>query len=291
MALTIGIICAFIAMFAWGFGDYLIQRSTRSIGDWETIFIISLVGTLVLAPFSASKVGVLFINKGQDIILLLIASVVLFVAALLEFEALRRGKLSVVEPIWSSEIIASAVLAFFLLGERLSFIQCAVIVMLIIGLFLVSIRSATSVRRLLVEKASLLALGSAIVMGGANFLFGISSRATDPLVTNFFTSLFLVVCSGIYLLAKGKMRTLWTDIARAPGRLLTMSVLDNGAWIAFAFAMTLAPIGIAVALSESYIIIAVLLGLLSNKERLHRHQKIGLVIAIVFAIVLALITI
>lgn len=44
---------------------------------------------------------------------------------------------------------------------------------------------------------------------------------------------------------------------------------------------------IAVALSESYIIIAVILGLAVNKERLERHQKIGLFVAMVSAIVLA----
>lgn len=46
-------------------------------------------------------------------------------------------------------------------------------------------------------------------------------------------------------------------------------------------------IGIATALSESYIIVAVLLGLVVNKERLDVHQKIGLIVAIAAAITLA----
>ena len=70
-----------------------------------------------------------------------------------------------------------------------------------------------------------------------------------------------------------------------------MSVSDKTAWVAFAFAMTLAPIGIVVALSESYIIIAVLLGLAINRERLAAHQKVGLVTAIAAAITLAAITV
>ena len=69
-----------------------------------------------------------------------------------------------------------------------------------------------------------------------------------------------------------------------------MSLLDKIAWVAFAFAMSLAPIGIIVALSESYIIIAVILGLTINKEKIKFHQKIGLVMAIISAIVLAAIT-
>jgi drug/metabolite transporter (DMT)-like permease len=51
--------------------------------------------------------------------------------------------------------------------------------------------------------------------------------------------------------------------------------------------MTLAPIAISVALSESYIIIAVLLGMFVNKERLRKHQIFGMIVAIISAILLA----
>ena len=65
------------------------------------------------------------------------------------------------------------------------------------------------------------------------------------------------------------------NIRENKGILTGMCILDNIAWIAFAWAMTLAPIGIVVALSESYIIIAVLLGMFVNREFLRKHQKIG----------------
>lgn len=54
--------------------------------------------------------------------------------------------------------------------------------------------------------------------------------------------------------------------------------------------MSLASIGVATALSESYIIITVILGLAVNHERLDAHQKIGLVLAIAAAVALAAIT-
>ncbi len=69
-----------------------------------------------------------------------------------------------------------------------------------------------------------------------------------------------------------------------------MAVTDNVAWIAYTFAMTLTAIGVATALSESYIIITVLLGLTINRERLEFHQKLGLVTALIAAVVLAAIT-
>ncbi len=51
MLTSVGIGLAFVAMLCWGLGDFLIQRSTRKIGDWETLFIISAFGTGILLPF------------------------------------------------------------------------------------------------------------------------------------------------------------------------------------------------------------------------------------------------
>ncbi|TSC57963.1 MAG: hypothetical protein Greene041679_205 [Parcubacteria group bacterium Greene0416_79] len=41
MSITVGIGLAFVAMLSWGIGDFLIQKSTRKIGDTETLFLIS----------------------------------------------------------------------------------------------------------------------------------------------------------------------------------------------------------------------------------------------------------
>ena len=69
-----------------------------------------------------------------------------------------------------------------------------------------------------------------------------------------------------------------------------MSIADNVAWVAYVFSMTLAPIAVATALSESYIVITVLLGLFVNHEKLQKHQKVGLVAAVAVALALASIT-
>lgn len=70
-----------------------------------------------------------------------------------------------------------------------------------------------------------------------------------------------------------------------------MAIADNVGWIAFAFAMALAPIGVAAALSESYIAVAVILGLAVNRERLEPHQTAGLILALISAVTLAALTI
>lgn len=43
---SLGILFAFVAMLFWGFGDFMIQKSTRKIGDWETVFLITFATTI-----------------------------------------------------------------------------------------------------------------------------------------------------------------------------------------------------------------------------------------------------
>src|SRR3989344_1304783 len=112
MNISVGIGLAFVAMLCWGFGDFLIQRSTRKIGDWETLFFITAFGAVVLAPFVYKDIPSLFTEVSRTTYILLGASVILLIAALLDFEALKKGKLAVVEPIWSSEVPVAALLSF-----------------------------------------------------------------------------------------------------------------------------------------------------------------------------------
>ena len=277
-------------MFCWGFGDFLIQKSTRKFGDWETLFLISIVGAILLLPFIYYDLPNVFAFQNNSFFVLLLASCILLGAALLDFEALKKGKLAVVEPLWSLEIPISTLLAFFIVHESISYGQGGLIALLVFGLILVSLRSYHLEKRVWLEKGTLLALLAAITMGSANFFVGIGARATNALMMNWFLSTFLAIISFSYLIYHKKFLKLFKDFRENKRSLVSMCILDNVAWIAFAFSMVLAPIAIAVALSESYIIIAVLLGMYVNKEFLRIHQKIGLVIAIISAIILAILT-
>ena len=287
MTASVGIGLAFVAMLCWGFGDFLIQKSTRKLGDWETLFVISLFGVLVLLPFVWKNIPGVLMGSLGNILILSAASVIILLAALIDFEALRKGKLAIVEPIWSLEVPVAALLAYFLLDERISLFQIIFIVALLVCLMMVSFREKSFSKSLLVEKGALLAVLGALIMGCSNFLMGWGGRVTDPLFVNFFTNVFLTLATLLFLIVTGRMNRVWGDIKHGYGYLLPMALFDNIAWIAYVFAMNLSSIAVVTALSESYIIITVLLGLFINKEKIQKHQKVGLVGAIIFAIVLA----
>lgn len=289
MNITVGIGLAFVAMLCWGFGDFLIQKSTRKLGDWETLFLITFLGAIMLLPFVWRDIAPVFV-WGDQLKILLIAGLVLFIAALLEFDALKRGKLAVIEPIWSFEVPAAAMMAFIILGERITLFQILLIALLVICLFLVSFKEKTFNKKFFMERGVLLAFFGAITMGVANFYMGWGGRVTDPLMINFFADLFIMVLTGVYLLINGKLINAFVNLKNNYRFILPMSISDKVAWLAFVFSMTLAPIAVATALSESYIIVAVILGIAINKEKLQVHQKIGLIGAIITAVILAMVT-
>ena len=61
-AMVGGVLAAVIAMVCWGFGDFLIQRFARRIGDWESLFYISLFGAIVILPFIYGQLHLLLSN-------------------------------------------------------------------------------------------------------------------------------------------------------------------------------------------------------------------------------------
>ncbi len=286
MAIGLGILFAIGALLSWGFGDFFIQRTTRKLGDWSTLFVISLFGLIILTPFVYKDFGAI----NESFLLFLVVSSVLLIAALLDFEALKRGKLAIIEPALALEVPVSAMLAFLLIREVSSFLQIILIAGVMLGITLVSLKSFHFKRRVWIEKGAILGMLGALFMGTSNFLVGFASRISNPLLVTWFYSLFLVLVCLIYLVVNGKIKKLFADVKRNSKTVLAVSIFDNAAWIFFAFAMTLIPIAIAVALSESYIALAALLGLVINRERLLKHQLVGLVLTLVSAIILATIT-
>jgi drug/metabolite transporter (DMT)-like permease len=282
-----GILLAITALLSWGLGDFLIQRSARKFGDWMALFYITAFGSIVLFPFILKDLAPALASHG--ILLWLIAIVTLFFA-LLDFEALRIGKISVIEPIYAFEIPIAALLASYFAHERLSAAQGILIFCIMVGIFLISTRSFGHLKRIHLEKGVWFAAFATIGMGTANFLFGVGSRVTNPLVVNWFADIFLtIVCLG-YLFFSDGLRDVMVGFRSNQRLVLMVSFFDNLAWIAFSYAMLFIPIAVATGISEGYIAFAGGLGLIFNREKLLKHQWIGFFLAASAVIALAIVT-
>jgi bacterial/archaeal transporter family protein len=284
-----GVLAALGALISWGFGDFSIQRATRVFGDIRTLIFIGLAGIIGLFPFVHNEVLPLLFDTSR-LMLLSVTGLVIFVAAILDFEALKEGKIAVVEPVLAFELPVAVALAAVFLGERLTPMQFGLAAATFGGIVL----SVTKHRRhlhyheRLLEPGVLLAVVGSFIMGGVNFLVGVSSQQTSPMLAIWFTNVMFTVLSVGYLTWQGELQVLFSGVLKHPGPVIAVCVLDNMAWVFYAAAASLIPIAIATTISESYVALAVLLGLFINKEKLERHQLAGVIIVVVSVLVLSL---
>jgi len=283
-----GILFAFLAMASWGVGDFLVQRSTRRFGDLSALFFVSGFAAIALLPFVFKDIHNIF--TGNIFWLFLLAAILVFVSSLFDYEALRRGKASVIAPVFSFEIVVAAILSWTIIGEKLGFWQVVLVLILASGLFFVSTKSFTHFRSLRTERGVWQAILATFGVAGVSFCFAVVARESDPLLVNWFSATVVFIFIAIYILIQKRfveVVNLWKE-----NKFLALSVgfFTNFAWISFTAATLFIPIAIATGISEGYIALTVLLGLIFNKEKLRHHQKIGLVLTIAACICLAFIS-
>jgi drug/metabolite transporter (DMT)-like permease len=285
MGLETGLLFAFLAMLSWGIGDFLIQKTTRKVGDVEALAFIGLIGAIGLLPFMANDFQLLF--SFQNVLILLVLGVITFIVALFNFEALKKGKLSIVDVVLELELPITIVLGFLVFRETLSVLQLSIISLIFIGIVLMATKSFSHFKKGL-EKGVLLAVIAAIGMGAVNFLTAASSKQISPLMAVWFPwVVFTILCiiaiskrDGLPKLIKNGLRFKWLVLA--------MGVFDTAAWIFYAFAVFGQEIAITTAITESYPAIAMLLGIRFNRERIKMHQCSGAALALISSFLLAM---
>ncbi|MDD5726246.1 MAG: DMT family transporter [Patescibacteria group bacterium] len=284
--MNIGLLFAFGALFGWAAGDFFIQRTVRVVGIVKSLFFIGFVGAFGLLPFVIDDIQTILPNyRNWPLLIILAAAVIL--AAFANFEGLKLGKLSIVLPLTGAELPVTILLSVFLGGERLPWFFYALMALAAFGIFLTMLTDFSHLKRLRLEKGVVYALLGAVGLGATNFLIGIGSRTTSPLFTIWFTHTAAMLVSLVILARESEARGLIRNIWHHPHIIFWQSFLDNAAWIFYAFSSAIIPISIASTISESYIAVGVMLGLAINKEKLKKHQLIGIALAFLGVVILS----
>ena len=178
-----GIVFAVVAMLAWTFGDFYIQKATREVGVWRCIFWIGASASIVLFPWVIPHFHELLVQP-SSIGIILATSLVGLAAALSNLHAWKIGKLAIIQPILGLEIVVAAILGWLVFDEGLAGWQTVLIVLTLVGLFLISLpkklRQTWSGKG--VERGVLLGLFGALLLGGSDLMVGLASRTVSPLV-------------------------------------------------------------------------------------------------------------
>jgi drug/metabolite transporter (DMT)-like permease len=282
----IGFIFALLAMLSWGIGDFLIQRATRKIGDIAALGWIGIVGTLGLLPFVYKDLRVLI--QPQNTSFLLVLGALTFIAAIFNFEALKRGKLAVIEVVLEIELPLTILLGIVFFHERLTLPQWLLISVIFCGVIMMALKPAVF-KNFRFEKGVVFALITAIGMGAMNFLTASAAREISPLLAIWAPWFIFTVLCLVTLSYQGRVGSFLKEGARYPRLIFFMGFLDTAAWIFFAFATLDSHLGITAAITEGYPAVGVLLGVFIGKEHIRPSQWAGAMLAITGSIAVGLV--
>ena len=286
---SLGILLALVALVGWASGDFMIQRVTRHIGTIKALFFIAAVGAIGLAPFALPHLNEMLV--GNNLFILILAVCVTFFAAVFDFDALHDGKLAVVEPVLGLELPMIVLLSVVFRGESLKFFQILAIVVIFLGITLTVTKNRFRWHhKIILEKGFIFAGIGAVGMALSSFLYCIGSQDSSAILTVWFIHTVIAIVCIIILARRQVVHTIVGDIKKFPIAILAMAVADNAAWLAYGSASTHIPISIATAVSENYIALALILGVVVNHEKFRKHQYAGAALAIAGLTMLAFIS-
>jgi drug/metabolite transporter (DMT)-like permease len=209
-----------------------------------------------------------------------------FFIAIIDFEALKKGKISVVEVLIELELPVTIILGFIFLREKLSLFQYITIAIIFISMVLMATKSFKHFKTK-IEKGVILAIIAAIGFGVINFLTAISSKNISPLMAIWIPWIIFTVISMTLIIKREGIKRFYKNGLKFKYLILFMGIFDTLAWLFYAFAVSKNEISIITAITESYPAVALFLGVLINKEKIKWYQYLGAISALVFSFLLA----
>jgi drug/metabolite transporter (DMT)-like permease len=285
MSLEMGIVAAFLAMLCWGVGDFFIQKNVRKIGNMESLALIGIIGIVGLFPFVLKDFSLL--GESQNLYLLLALGIITFIAAIFNFEALKQGKLSVIEVILELELPVTIALGIVFFKEVITLTQVLIIVPIFVGISLMAMKSLENPLKKL-EKGVLIAIVAALTLAFVNFFTASGAKMVSPIMAIWVPAVVFTILSIIVIIKTGKFRQFSSDIREFKWIILVMGIMDTAAWLFYALALQNNALSIITAITESFPAIALFLGVWLNKEIIHKHQYAGAFLALASSFLLAL---
>ena len=284
--MSLSIFAAFGAMACWGFGDFIIQKSVRKIGNMEALAWIGVVGSVGLLPFIWNDF--FLVMRASNFLVLFVLGIVTFGTTVISFEALKRGKISVVEVIFEIELPIAVLLGLFFLKESLSGTQILLIFLIFMGIILIAVEPDEIKRNIFLGRGIILAFITAVGMGAIDLLTAVGAKTISPLLTIWFTWVTCTIICFIYMACRGRLVQFFKDAMKYKKLVFGMGAIDTLAWVLFAVAARHNELAITVAITEGFPAIGLILGVTINREKVAIHQYIGAAIAIVASFAMGL---
>jgi len=283
---------AFIAMVLWGVSDFSMQYFVRKIGRIATLTWVGVFGTIVLFPFVQNDLGIIFnINNFYYLFFLGLLHIL---SALLLFSAFKYGKLSVVETIMIAELPLTIFLGILFFKETLTFQQTLLAATICCGIVLATLKNSKNrlatmfSKETWIEKGAFFSIGAVLVISLINFFTADNARLSSPLLAIWFPWSIFTISSLAFLILKRDIRRSFHNLKLNWPIVLLMCIANCIAWVTFSLASTKLNFSLLSAISLCYPVIAILLGIFVNKEKLSKMQYFGATVALFCSLLIGL---
>lgn len=235
------------------FDKYLVERYFKHSDVAVFLLFTAFIGLLSL-PFIAFFEPAVMKPGAGSIALIVLSGILYMGAMLLYLHALQSEEASVVAPFFQAVPLFGYVLAYFVLGERLSVPQMTGGVLIIAGTLIVSIRFGHNVRKFKLRLA-LLMLGCGLAAAVSGLIFKMFAIEAEFWTTTFWMFVGEAIF-GAALLSVGSYRRQLAELLRTnAAALLTINgsneLINLGGGLGNRYALMFAPLSIVQAISST----------------------------------------
>ena len=256
-------------------------------GNWPIAFFfwVFLSGTFLYLPlliglgFSLSSLLGTFTKLWWIVILSGLFETIYFISLV---EAYQVGDLSFVYPISRSAPIFTQFWAMLFIGEVLSLKGTLGIVLVVFGLFVISLKDFRLTQRIpslvqLNSRPCLLALTAAIASSIYSVIDKMGVQVVHPVFYLWLVNLWMTVDTGIYLVFMKKRSSLsvWHGSKK---EILFVTLFQNGAYLLILMALQMSKVSYVVAFRQVGALFGALMGILLLKESHWKPRILGALI-------------
>jgi drug/metabolite transporter (DMT)-like permease len=281
-----GFVLGTLSAIAWGSTDLFVTYVSRRIGFFRTLLLSQFLGVCMLVVIAIAIGDLPGASIAQLIALVAVAPMAL-VAYGGFYRALELGPIAIVSPIVSANGAVVVVLALLILSESLSAVQAVGCVLVLGSIILAALEPRAVIEEAGAGSGVRLAIVASLAFGG--YLFGMAVLSDDLgwLVPILVTRAVTVAALATVELA-GRVRPVGRVDGRAVLACLSAGLLDASGYLAFNRGAEIGEVALTGAAASAYPVIPIVWGLVALRERVARHQLVGVAGVLTGMVVLSL---
>ncbi|MDO4308621.1 MAG: EamA family transporter [Eubacteriales bacterium] len=272
------ILFAFASAFFAGVTSILAKCGIRETDS----DVVTAVRTMVVLVFSwlmvlitGSLEGLILLDV-RTVLYLILSGAATGVSWLCYFKALQLGDVNKVAPVDKSSTVLTMLLAFLVLGEKISLLKLLSMLLIAVGTLLMIQKKETQNTGVKGHTWLLYAVCSAVFASLTSILGKIGITGIDSNLGTAIRTFVVLIMAWLIVFLKGKQKDI-KKISRKSGLFIVLSgCATGGSWLCYYHALQTGPVSAVVPIDKLSILVTVIFGRVVLGERLSRNATVGL---------------